>query len=111
LRHTFHHSMARALILKLVKITKTLRSPYDHYMLHLHNSMKLDDNYQQKITKQRIDFSPNSTWLVFTDHVSHAALSGQFLLEQTFYLPVTAMENPMLSPLRQWEKLKRRQLT
>ncbi len=109
-QHIPTHSKARAKILKLVKATKTLRSPYDHYMLHLHDSMKLDDNYQQKLTKHRIDFPPNSTWLVFTDHVSHAAISGQFLLEQTFYLPVTAMENPALSPLRQWEKVKGCQL-
>lgn len=55
------------------------------------------------ITKQRIDFPAHSTWLVFTDHVSHAALSGQFLLEQTFYLPVDAMVAPEKSPLKQWE--------
>lgn len=100
------HSKTRAKVLKLIKATKTLRSPYDHYMLHLHDSMKLDDHYQQKLTKHRIDFPPHSTWLVFTDHVSHAALSGQFLLEQTFYLPVTAMDNPALSPLKQWEREK-----
>ena len=96
----------QAKLLKLVKATKTLRSPYDHYMLNLHNKMKLDDDYQQALTKHRIEFPANCTWLVFTDHVSHAALSGQFLLEQTFYLPVEAMINPELSPLRQWEAEK-----
>ena len=99
-------SAKRAKLLKWVKATKTLRSPYDHYMLHLHDTMKLDDNYQQNVIKQRIDFPANSTWIVFTDHVSHAALSGQFLLEQTFYLPVNAMRNANLSPLKQWEKEK-----
>ena len=68
--------------------------------------MKLDENYQQTVTKQRVDFPADSTWLVFTDHVSHAALGGQFLLEQTFYLPVDAMANPELSPLKLWEKEK-----
>lgn len=105
------HSKTRAKVLKLIKATKTLRSAYDHYMLHLHDTMKLDDDYQQKLSKHRIDFPPQSTWLVFTDHVSHAALSGQFLLEQTFYLPVTAMENPAISPLRQWERVKGLKLT
>ena len=104
--HIPTHSKARAKILKLIKATKSLRSPYDHYMLHLHDSMKLDDSYQQKLTKHHVEFPSQSTWLVFTDHVSHAALSGQFLLEQTFYLPVTAMANPELSPLKQWEKEK-----
>jgi len=75
-------------------------------MLHLHDRMKLDKTYQQTLAKQRVDFPPQSTWLVFTDQVSHAALSGQYLLEQTFYLPVEAMDNPTLSPLRQWEKEK-----
>ena len=96
----------RAKLLKLVKATKTLRSPYDHYMLHLHDTMKLDDHYQQNLLKKRIDFPANSSWIVFTDHVSHAALSGQFVLEQTFYLPVGAMKNPEFSPLKLWEKEK-----
>ncbi|KTD11786.1 hypothetical protein Lgra_1244 [Legionella gratiana] len=96
------YSKIKARILKLVKATKTLRSPYDHYMLHLHDTMKLDDAYQAKAQKIQIDFPAQSTWIVFTDHVSHAALSGQYLLEQTFYLPVEGMINPDLSPLNQW---------
>ncbi len=97
------YNLTRAKLLKLVKATKTLRSPYDHYMLKLHDTMKLDDDYQQTLNKYRFDFPSQSTWLVFTDQVSHAALSGQFLLEQTFYLPVEAMQKPELSPLKQWE--------
>lgn len=99
-------SPTRAKLLQLVKATKTLRSPYDHYMLHMHDKMKLDDHYQNHLNKTRIDFPAQSTWIVFTDHVSHAALSGQYLLEQTFYLPVTSMHDEHLSPLRQWEKEK-----
>lgn len=93
-------------ILKLVKTTKTLRSPYDHYMLHLHDSMKRDDDYQKQAKKTRFDFPSQSSWIVFTDHVSHAALSGQFLLEQTFYLPINKMAKPELSPFYEWKKLK-----
>lgn len=99
-------SPMRAKLLNLIKVTKTLRSPYDHYMLNLHDKMKLDDDYQQSVTKQRVDFPAQSTWIVFTDHVSHAALGGQYLLEQTFYLPVEAMLDADLSPLKQWEKEK-----
>lgn len=97
------YSHTKAKLLHLIKATKTKRSAYDHYMLHMHDAMKLNDQYQQTLNKHRIDFPPQSTWLVFTDHVSHAALSGQFLLEQTFYLPIHAMENPELSPLKQGE--------
>ena len=100
------YSPGRAKLLHWIKATKTLRSAYDHYQLKLHDSMKLSESYQQSVCKQRIDFPAESTWLVFTDQVSHAALGGQFLLEQTFYLPVEAMVNPGLSPLRQWEKEK-----
>ncbi len=95
-----------ARLLQWFKITKSLRTAYDHHMLHLHDNMKLDDHYQQTVIKNRIDLAAQSTWVVFTDHVSHAALSGQFLLEQTFYLPVDAMLDAEQSPLREWEREK-----
>jgi hypothetical protein len=100
------YSPIRAKLLQLVKATKSLRSHYDHLMLHLHDQMKLDDHYQQTVSKQRYDFPAGTTWMVFTDSVSHAALGGQYLLEQTFYLPVSAMQNPDISPLKQWESLR-----
>lgn len=87
-------------ILECLKITKSYRSLYDHYMLMLHNAMKKSDAYQQQLQKFEMPFPAGSTWIVMTDCVSHAALSGQFLLEQTFYLPVSAMADPEKSPLR-----------
>lgn len=104
--HIAPYSKFKARVLKLVKTTKTLRSAYDHYMLHLHDTMKLDDVYQSQVKKIQVDFPAQSSWIVFTDHVSHAALSGQHLLEQTFYLPVDKMTNPECSPLRQWQKIR-----
>ena len=104
--HIPRYSRHRAKLLNLIHATKTLRSPYDHYMLHLHDQMKLNESYQQKLRKTRVDFPSQSSWIVFTDHVSHAALSGQFLLEQTFYLPVSAMANPSHSPLKQWQAIR-----
>jgi hypothetical protein len=88
-----------AKLLQKLKITKSKRTAYDHYMLQIHDRMKLDNHYQQQVQKNRIDFPSDSTWVVFTDLVSHAALSGQFLLEQTFYLPVNAMHSPQKAPL------------
>ncbi|WP_131782225.1 Kdo hydroxylase family protein [Legionella gresilensis] len=105
-----NYRASTAKLLKLIKVTKTLRSAYDHYQLQLHDRMKLDESYQQTVKKTSFDFAAQSTWLVFTDHVSHAALSGQFLLEQTFYLPVAAMAKPDLSPLKYWEREKSAQL-
>src|SRR5256885_5352149 len=43
--------------------------------------------YQQAAQTERLAFPPASTWLVFTDMVSHAVLSGQYALEQTFIVP------------------------
>jgi hypothetical protein len=100
------YSKFTAHVLKMVKATKSLRSAYDHYMLHLHDTMKLDDHYQATVEKTQIDFPAQSSWIVFTDHVSHAALSGQHLLEQTFYLPVDKMSQPELSPFYEWKKIK-----
>lgn len=92
------YSKFKAKLLHLVKATKTLRSPYDHYMLQIHDTMKLDDQYQTEVDKTKVEFPAQSTWIVFTDHVSHAALSGQYLLEQTFYLPIDKMVQPEQSP-------------
>lgn len=86
-------------LLSLLGITKSYRTLYDHYMLSLHNAMKENEQYQREVSKLAIQFPPNSTWITMTDQVSHAALSGQYLLEQTFYLPVSNMQNPDLSPL------------
>lgn len=100
-----------ATILHFLNITKTPRSLYDHYMLHIHDRMKADEDYQKNAQQQEVRFPPASTWIVQTDHVSHAAMQGQHLLEQTFYLPVHAMQNPELSPLRVLEKMLNKPLT
>ncbi|MBA2651335.1 MAG: Kdo hydroxylase family protein [Tatlockia sp.] len=75
-----NYSPRRAKLLHLVKVTKTLRTPYDHYQLHLHDQMKLSDSYQQSVNKQQIDFPAQSTWIVFTDQVSHAYQFGELHL-------------------------------
>ena len=97
-------------LLKKLKITKGLRTPYDHFMLHIHDRMKADTQYQKTVPQITVAFPANSTWIVQTDSVSHAVLSGQFLMEQTFYLPVEGMVNPNQSPLRILEKLRGRAL-
>jgi hypothetical protein len=97
-------------ILQKLGVTKELRSPYDHLMLQIHNIMKSDLNYQNTVPQQDLVLPSNSTWIVMTDKVSHAALSGQFLLEQTFYLPVESMQSPEQSPLRILEHMLGKQL-
>ena len=98
------------MILKAFGITKSLRSDYDHYMLQIHNRMKADMHYQKTAAQLEFHFPPQTTWIVFTDSVSHAAMSGQYMLEQTFYLPVEAMKFPDQAPLRVLEKMMNRKL-
>lgn len=97
-------------LLNLFRITRGCRTEYDHIMLQMHNLMKKDLAYQQQATQEKFNFPAHTTWVVQTDQVSHAAMSGQHLLEQTFYLPVEAMVNPSQSPLKILESLVGRRL-
>jgi len=98
------------LALALLRVTKTPRSAYDALMLQLHDRMKEDDEFQRTSPQTAVDFPAGSTWLAFTDQVSHAAMAGQYQLEQTFLLPVAAMTEPDRSPLRVLERLKGKRL-
>ncbi len=93
-----------AWLMKSVGITKGARTPYDHLMLNIHDTMKSRDDYQRDVVQNEFHFPPGSTWIVFTDQVSHAAKGGQHLFEQTFYLPVHAMADETKSPLRVLER-------
>lgn len=97
-------------LLNVLGITKGRRSTYDHFMLQLHDRMKADSAYPLEVTSVH-EFQAGSTWIVFTDQVSHAAMSGQYALEQTFFLPVDCMLDPSHAPLRVLERLLGRQLT
>lgn len=98
-------------LLRLCRVTKSRRSAYDHFMLQLHDRMKADLDYQSGADQTTYDFPAGSTWVVFTDQVSHAAMAGQHLLEQTFYMPVASMMDPSKSPLRVLERLTGQKLT
>ena len=97
-------------VLQALGITKSKRSAYDHFMLQLHDQMKADASYQAKAPQHTQQFVPGSSWLVYTDQVSHAAMAGQHLFEQTFYLPIDGMRDAATSPLRVLERLLRRTL-
>ncbi len=99
-----------AQVMKMLGLTKALRTPADHYMLKLHDMMKCDAAYQRDCPKQTVEFAPGTTWVVFTDQVSHAAVSGQYALEQTFTLDLHGMRDPATSPLRVLERLKGKKL-
>jgi 3-deoxy-D-manno-oct-2-ulosonic acid (Kdo) hydroxylase len=76
------------------------RSRYDEYMLYLHDWLKENSDFQKTSPKREIIFPPGCCWMVFTDGVPHAVMSGQFALEQTFIIPPQALVSPDTAPLR-----------
>jgi len=74
------------------------RSPYDEFMMRFHNYLKENASFQQNCPKQHWEFPPHSSWMVYTDMVSHAVLSGQFALEQTLIISRQVMVTPERSP-------------
>jgi hypothetical protein len=97
-------------LLHRLRITKQKRSLYDHFMLRIHDCMKFDNEYQATVPSTNVSLPAGPSWIVYTDSVSHAAVAGQHVVEQTFLLPLDAMADPELSPLRILEKLKDRPL-
>ncbi|HSX10413.1 MAG TPA: Kdo hydroxylase family protein [Chlamydiales bacterium] len=87
-----------------------LRSPYDHFMLNMHNFLKENGTFQANCPKDHWDFPPGSCWAVFTDQVSHAAMSGQYALEQTFLVPQSVLLCPEKSPVSVLERMSGKNL-
>lgn len=93
------YSPLQARLLRVLHVTKSLRSEYDHLMLQLHDAMKSDLNYQRDARQVTMPFAPGAVWVCFSDQTSHAVMSGQYMLEQTFHLPADAQYDPASSPL------------
>jgi hypothetical protein len=81
------------------------RTPYDEFMMRLHNTMKEDAEFQRSCEKEYVQFAPGSSWMVYTETVPHAALAGQYALEQTLLVDPHAMVKPDSTPLAVLEKL------
>ncbi len=90
---------------RFVGIPLIERSPYDQFMLGFHHYLKANQAFQEGCAKSRWEFPPNSTWIAFTDMVPHAALSGQFALEQTFIVSCDSLLMPHKAPIQILEKL------
>jgi len=99
------HLPGKSWLYEKLGITRGRRSLYDELMLSLHDTGKLDENFQKNSPHQGIEFPPGSCWLVFTDQVLHAALGGEFALEQTFHLDIAEMEEPDRAPVKVLERL------
>jgi hypothetical protein len=87
------------------------RSGYDRFMLHFHDWLKENDRYQEEERAKPVqEFPPGCTWLVYTDGVPHAALSGRFALEHTFIVPREALVEPEVAPISILEKISGKRL-
>ena len=94
------YSPLSARMLAALKITKARRSEYDHLMLHLHDALKRDMDYQTAAPQAEVRFAPGQTWVTFSDLVMHGAMGGRYMLEQTAYLRVADQADPERSPQR-----------
>jgi hypothetical protein len=81
------------------------RTPYDEFMMQLHNLMKEDSEFQLGCSRQKVQFAPGSSWMVYTETVPHAVLAGQYALEQTFLVDPAVMVVPESAPVRVLEKM------
>jgi hypothetical protein len=102
-----NNPVARGLrdLAKAIHFPGARRSPYDDFMHRCHNAMKEDATFRETCPKQRWEFPPGSSWMVFTDSVSHAVLEGQYALEQTFLISRAAMVEPQKSPIAILERI------
>jgi 3-deoxy-D-manno-oct-2-ulosonic acid (Kdo) hydroxylase len=75
-------------------------SPYDRLMRRFHNYMKDTPEFQAgRDDYEELRFEPYTAWMVFTDTVSHASVSGQHALVNTFLVRLRACRLPELAPI------------
>lgn len=86
------------------------RTPYDMFMLRFHDYLKENAEFQANCPKVRLEFPPLATWMVYTDGVAHAVLSGRYALEQTLLVPPSTLVAQDQAPYRILEKIAGRPL-
>jgi hypothetical protein len=75
-------------------------SPYDRAMRRFHNFMKDTPEFQSTPEgHQEFRFKPFQAWMVFTDRVSHACLSGQHAFADTFVVRLGSCRLPAMAPI------------
>lgn len=75
-------------------------SPYDRVMRRFHNFMKDTPAFQaEPVGHQEFRFKPFQAWMVFTDRVSHACLSGQHAFVDTFVVRLGSCRLPQMAPI------------
>ena len=101
---------ASARALRTLGVPVVSRSAYDQFMLRFHDYLKHNADFQSNCTKERFEFPPGSTWLVFTDVVPHSVQSGQHALEQTFIIARSSLAHEHNAPLATLQSLSSKPL-
>lgn len=104
------YSRAQARWQQLLRKTKKIRSEYDHMMLQFHDQMKLSSDYQENAPQITVPFAAGSVWVCFSDLTLHAAMSGQYMMEQTINLEPSSQYETEKSPLAILQRLTGRNL-
>ena len=87
-----------ALAVPVLKVLDS--SPYDRAMRKFHNYMKDTPSFQQQHQgHQEFHFPPFSAWMVYTDMVSHACLSGQHAFVHTSLVRLENCHMPEMAPI------------
>jgi hypothetical protein len=87
-----------ALAVPVLKVLDS--SPYDRTMRKFHNYMKDTPSFQQQQQgHEEFRFPPFSAWMVYTDMVSHACLSGQHAFVHTSLVRLENCHLPELAPI------------
>ena len=75
-------------------------SPYDRLMRRFHNFMKDTPSFQaHDADYHEVRFPPGSAWMVLTDTTTHASVSGQHALVNTFILRLAHCRLQEIAPL------------
>jgi hypothetical protein len=75
-------------------------SPYDRVMRKFHNYMKDTPSFQQDAQgHEEFRFPPFSAWMVYTDMVSHACLSGRYAFVHTSLVRLENCHLPEMAPI------------
>src|SRR5262249_927203 len=99
-----HHATWTERIRGILQPKLKQRSPYDSFMLRLHDFLKANDEFQEHAPKRFWSSAPGSAWLTFTDVVSLSVLPGRFALEPSYFTLPPALAVPKQAPAALLEK-------
>jgi|GEM_PF-3128609 len=97
-------------LLNVTGLKKALRSPYDRFMWRMRNFLRKNREFQETCMKEVWEFPPSSCWLAFTDQIPHASIEGGSVMQQSFFVPTSALLYPEQSPIGILERLSGRNL-